>query len=43
MPTILPSHYQKRPFGEAGWLEIALILIGVLLAIWLLPFTGNGS
>jgi len=43
MPTILPSNRGDNQLRQVGWLEVVLILLGVLLAAWLLLFGGNGN
>jgi hypothetical protein len=43
MPATLPSRNEMRPFGDAGWLELLLILFGVALALLLLPLGGAGN
>lgn len=43
MPTVLRPKFEMKPFHEMGWLEFLLILLGVVLAILIVPFGANGS
>jgi|GEM_PF-3238201 hypothetical protein len=43
MPTILPFKNGMKPYGQMGWLGLLLLLAGVVLALLLFPFGGNGS
>lgn len=43
MPTILRPKLEIMPFRQIGWLDFLLILLGVVLALLLVPFSANGS